>query len=111
MPQSLALRLYRLLGILEKSHGLARFDGLHRQVLNAVIEAQIAGKSITSQDIVDMGLTSRSSTYRKVSDLKENAFLVDRWEKGVCYLDLGPGCNEHFSKVDDLLRTLSVETA
>ena len=111
MSQSIGLRLYRLLGVLEKSHGLARFDGLHRQVLNAVIEAQIAGKPITSQDIVDLALTSRSSTYRKISDLKENGFLIDQWDQGVCYVNLGPGCKEHFSKVDDIIKALAIENA
>jgi hypothetical protein len=111
MSQSMGLRLYRLLGVLEKSHGLARFDGLHRQVLNAVIEAQVAGKPISSQDIVDLAFTSRSSTYRKISDLKENGFLVDHWEQGICYVNLGPGCKEHFSKVDDILKVLAVENA
>ena len=76
-----------------------------------MIDAQDAGKSIVIQDIVDLGLTSRSSTYRKVSDLKENGFLVDRWERGVCYLDLGPECKQHFSKVEDILRALAFEKA
>ena len=111
MAHSLGLRLYRLLGILEKSHGLADFDGLHRQILTEVIDAHIAGQRITSQNIIEKGLTSRSSTYRKVSDLKDNGFLVDHWDQGVCYLNLGPGCEQHFLKVGDILKGLTVENS
>ena len=111
MSKSLALRLYQLLGVLEKSHGLADFDGLHRQVLNAVIEAHIAGTSITNQDIVELGITSRSSTYRKITDLKASGFLEDTWEQGVCYLSLGPECHEHFTKIGTILGTLAIDKA
>ena len=106
MVNTIAVRLYRILGILEKSHGLADFDGLHRQILNAVIDAHISGRGMTNQDVVALGLTSRSSTYRKLGDLKESGFISDHWQHGECFLTLGPKCQEHFDRVGTELKAL-----
>ena len=111
MSQSLGLRLYQLLGVLEKSHGLAVFDGLHRQVLNAVIDANISGESITSQDIVEIGITSRSSIYRKIGDLKDAGFISEAWDKGVCYLVIGPECKKHLIKLGNAMGSLTIDKA
>ena len=111
MIHTIAMRLYRILGILEKDHGFADFDGLHRQVLNAVIEASMAGRSITNQEIVDLVITSRSSTYRKIGDLKAGGFLVDHWQDGLCYLNVGPKCQEHFDRLGAELEALNLGKA
>ena len=111
MSVSFGLRLYQLLGVLEKSHGMAAFDGLHRQVLNAVIDAHLSGTAITSQDIVEQNFTSRSSTYRKIGDLKDVGFIDEAWDKGVCYLVLGPECDTHFKKVSDSMGSLVIDKA
>lgn len=107
MVNIVAMRLYQMLGILEKSHGLTVYDGLHRQVLNAVIDAHVAGHNITNQDIVDLGFTSRSSTYRKIGELKFGGFLADEWNQGICNLKLGPKSLEHFERVADELKVLT----
>ena len=87
------------------------FDGLHRQVLNAVIDANISGESITSQDIVEIGITSRSSIYRKIGDLKDAGFINEAWDKGVCYLVIGPECKKHLTKVGDVMGSLVIDKA
>ena len=109
MPKSLALRLYGLLGQLEKHYGLAGFDGLHRQVLTAVINAHVAGTSITNQEVTELGITSRSSTYRKIAELKEAGLLEGTWKENNCYLSLGPKCDEYFGEVTTLFTGLLSE--
>ena len=90
MEHSLGFKIYSLLSVLERKHGMLWADGLHRQVFMAVLEAQLEGKSITNQQLVELEFTSRSSTYRKIGDLKQLGFISEKWEKGSCYLELGP---------------------
>lgn len=109
MNKIVVMRLYRVLGVLEKSYRLTNLDGLHRQVLNAVIDAHVAGKTITNQQIVDLDITSRSSTYRKINDLKAIGFLNDEWIDGVCFLSIGRKCESYFEKANEALKGMSCE--
>ena len=94
MKTNIGFKIYSLLGILETKHNLTWADGLHRQVLMAVLDAQIAGNTISNQQIVEKGFTSRSSTYRKIADLREHDFLSDKWDNAICNLELGPAALE-----------------
>jgi hypothetical protein len=89
METSVGFKIYTLLGILETKHNLNWADGLHRQVLMAVIDAHYTDKKLSNVDLVEMQFTSRSSTYRKIAELKDLGFLAEEWHEGVCYLILG----------------------
>ena len=106
MKTSIGLKIYSLLGMLETKHDLLWADGLHRQVLMAVLDAQIAGNTISNQQIVEKGFTSRSSTYRKIADLREHDFLSDKWDNAICNLELGPAALELIRDADVNLRDL-----
>lgn len=60
----------------------------------SVLEAQTAGVPISNQQLVEKGFTSRSSTYRKITELKKFGFLSDRWNNATCHLELGPAALE-----------------
>jgi DNA-binding IclR family transcriptional regulator len=94
MKTSIGFNIYSLLGVLEKKHNLMWADGLHRQVLMSVLEAHSSGVSISNQQIVDKGFTSRSSTYRKIAELKQLGFLSEKWNNATCNLELGPAALE-----------------
>jgi len=106
MKTNIGFKIYSLLGILETKHNLTWADGLHRQVLMAVLDAQIAGNTISNQQIVEKGFTSRSSTYRKIADLREHDFLSDKWDNAICNLELGPAALELIRDADVNLRDL-----
>ena len=106
MKTSIGFNIYSLLGVLEKKHNLMWADGLHRQVLMSVLEAHTLGVSISNQQIVDKGFTSRSSTYRKIADLREHNFLSDKWDNAICNLELGPAALELIKDADVNLRDL-----
>ena len=106
MKTNIGFKIYSLLGILETKHNLTWADGLHRQVLMAVLDAQIADNTISNQQIVEKGFTSRSSTYRKIADLREHDFLSDKWDNAICNLELGPAALELIRDADVNLRDL-----
>ena len=106
MIKAIARRVYNLLGILEKTHGFDVFDGLHRQILNVILKAELDEKSISPTDVVELGLTSRSSTYRKINDLKRKGFIALEWKDEYCYLRIGPQCDELFRSVDERIKDI-----
>ena len=104
MNHSLSFKIYSLLNTLEKKHNLLWADGLHRQVLIAVLDAERTGLRLNNQHIVDLNFTSRSSTYRKISDLKETHFLSDIWDDNICYLTLGSAAIGMIAAADNKIK-------
>jgi hypothetical protein len=110
MNIGIGTKIYLLLSTLEAKHNLLWADGLHRQVLMAVLDAQRSGLRLTNQHIVDLNLTSRSSTYRKIADLKQLGFLSDIWDDTICYLTLGPAAIILLSDADNTMKAFSEKT-
>jgi hypothetical protein len=104
MSKNISFSIYSLLGIIEAKHNFLWADGLHRQVLIAVLDAERTGLRLTNQHIVDLNLTSRSSTYRKISDLKQSGFLSEIWDDNICYLALGSAAISLFAAADNKLK-------
>lgn len=110
MSQSIALKVYSLLSQVEKKHNFNLADGLHRQIFLAVMDGNDKGMRFTNQHIVDLNFTSRSSTYRKIADLKEWGFLSDMWDDTICYLKLGPSANDMLADAEKKLQVISAKT-
>ena len=106
MSEHLSMSVVSLLGQSEKRHNMGSLDSLHWDVLIAIMEAQRAGKPITNQDLVDLQFTSRSSTYRKIADMRKLDILTEKWNKGTCALELGPQALAFFDETDKSLREL-----
>ena len=98
----LGQNLFTLLGILEKKHNLTPLDGLHRQVLYFVMDCFAKDGAVSTVNVVEQHFTSRSSTYRKISDLRQMGFLAEDWREGVCMILPGP-------KLDDFIAELGNE--
>jgi len=98
----LGQNLFTLLGILEKKHNLTTLDGLHRQVLYFVMDCFAKDGAVLTVNVVEQHFTSRSSTYRKISDLREMGFLMEQWREGVCMILPGP-------KLDQFIAELGAE--
>lgn len=98
----LGQNLFTLLGILEKKHSLTSLDGLHRQVLYFVMDCFAKDGAVSTVHVVEQHFTSRSSTYRKISDLRAMGFLMEQWREGVCMILPGP-------KMDQFIAELGAE--
>ena len=107
MNIGIGTKIYLLLSTLEAKHNFLWADSLHRQVLMAVLDAERTGLRLTNQHIVDLNFTSRSSTYRKISDLKETHFLSDIWDDNICYLTLGSAAINMIAAADNKLKAIS----
>jgi len=107
MNIGIGTKIYLLLSTLEAKHNLLWADGLHRQDLMAVLAAEGTGLRLTNQHIVDLNLSSRSSTYRKISDLKQSGFLSEIWDDNICYLALGTAAISMFAAADNKLKAIS----
>ena len=106
MSKELSMSVVSLLAESEKRHDMGALDSLHWDVLVAVMQAQRAGQTVTNQDLVDMKFTSRSSTYRKIADMRKLDILSEKWNKGTCALELGPKADAFFDEADKGLRAL-----
>lgn len=110
MNTSMAIKLYCLLSTLEAKHNLLWTDGLHRKILMAVLDAHRNGLRYSTYQIVDLDFTSRSSTYRKISDLKISGFLSEIWDENTCYLTLGPSSIAMIADADIMVKNFSAKT-
>ena len=99
MMHSIGQNLFTLLGILEKKHQLTKLDGLHRQVLYYVMDCFAKQGAVSTVNLVDQNFTSRSSTYRKINDLRRMEFVVEDWREGVCMILPGPKMSQFITEL------------
>ena len=55
-----------------------------RAIFNFIVKSAAKGKLATPQDVLNTKITSRSSTYRHLSELTELEMIYQRWDQGVC---------------------------
>lgn len=68
-------QIFALLTTLEREYGIALLEKDERAIFDFIVFAIAEGRDVTGADIVDARLTSRSSTYRHLTALK-NAGLI-----------------------------------
>ena len=83
MNQELAAVLEQI-NTLELRYGLSRIDNHQRDIFNFIVKSAAKGKLATPQDVLNTKITSRSSTYRHLSELTELEMIYQRWDQGVC---------------------------
>jgi hypothetical protein len=110
MHTSIGIKLYCLISTIEAKHNMLWTDSLHRKILMAVLDAHRNGLRYSTYQIVDLDFTSRSSTYRKISDLKISGFISEIWDNNTCYLTLGPSAIDMIADADNMLRIFSAKT-
>ena len=81
-----AQKFLMLIGQLETKHQFSDLDGLHRIILFQIMDTCFSGGNITINQILDKKLSSRSSVYRKISDLKKYEFITENWDGFICHL-------------------------
>jgi hypothetical protein len=73
-------------------------------VLYFVMDCFARGGSVSTVHVVEQQFTSRSSTYRKLSDLREMGLVMEQWNDGVCMVLPGP-------KMDQFIADLGTEAS
>jgi hypothetical protein len=90
MSQTLA-RLFSALSALERKYGLAELDPEERAIFGFIAGEVAEGRQPAMQDVLTAGLTSRSTAYRKVANLKDCGLIEHRQRAGMDYFAISSG--------------------
>lgn len=70
-------QIFALLTTLEREYGIALLEKDERAIFDFIVVAISKGQEISGADVVDAKLTSRSSTYRHLTSLKEAGLISE----------------------------------
>ncbi|MFZ4787670.1 MAG: hypothetical protein ACOYLL_06245 [Beijerinckiaceae bacterium] len=102
-------RLLCMLNMLERKHGIVNLDSHQREFLEIIVRQNAAGQIITPNDLVDLNLTSRSSTYRKLADLRELNLIKEDWIDGQCQLSAADGTKEFINSLQNGIQFITAQ--
>jgi hypothetical protein len=68
-------RLFTLFTTIEREFGIASLEKGEREILDFIVASEEAGKEISSESIVFLGVASRATIYRRVSSLRNLGFV------------------------------------
>jgi hypothetical protein len=103
-----AQKLLSMLNTLEREHGLLNLDGHQRVFLETIVSRSAAKQHVTPNDLVDMNLTSRSSTYRKIAELRALNLITEQWINGKCCLSPSNSTTDFAEKLETGFKALKV---
>ena len=95
-----AQKLLSMLNTLEREHGLLDLDGHQRLILEEIVSRTAANQYVTPNDLVEMNLTSRSSTYRKIAELRALDLVSEEWIDGKCCLSPSHATTNFIEKLE-----------
>jgi hypothetical protein len=107
MPLKTTDRLLTMLNMLERKHGFMSLDVHQREFLQFIVRQDAHNEIVTPNDLVDLNLTSRSSTYRKLADLRNLNLIKEDWIDGQCRLSAAEGTTEFFNSLQHGIQLLS----
>ncbi len=102
-------RLLNLLNMLERKHGITNLDSHQREFLEFIVRQGAAGLTVTPNDVVELNLTSRSSTYRKLADLRELNLIKETWIDGQCQLSAADSTKEFVTSLRNGIQLLTAQ--
>ncbi len=100
--QTTFARVLHLLMTLERSFGLSGLDAEQRAIFDFIVARAAEDKPPSANDIVNAKITSRSSTYRHLSALKDSGMIFDEFIDGAHVMKLMPQFSAFVEKVSDL---------
>lgn len=79
-------RLYQILSIIERNHGLTALDCSSRTLLDIIVERELNGQRTTARDLIDVSGMARAVVYRKLNTLKSANWIKEHWhDYKLCY--------------------------
>ena len=92
-----ARKLYELISIVARQHGLTKLDPSARLVLDMIVEREAKGLRTAARDLIESTDLSRALVYRKLNDLKVKNWISEEWvEFKLCY-KIGPQSDACFA--------------
>ena len=96
-------KLFELISIIARRHGLSELDPPSRRLLDCIIERETKTQLTTARDLIEETQLSRALVYRKLSDLKSCGWITENWvDFKLCYL-AGPQSELVFSALAEAL--------
>lgn len=99
-----ARKLYELISIVARRHGLTGLDPSSRHILDVIIERDTRGLRSTARDIIAETDLSRALVYRKLNDLKSLNWISEEWvDFKLCY-KTGPQSENYFVALKEAVK-------
>jgi len=85
-----AIRLYQVISIIERRHGLTALDIPSRTLLDLIVTRELNGDRTTARDLIDVSGMARAVVYRKLITLKKAQWIKEDWQDyKLCYSTAG----------------------
>jgi hypothetical protein len=79
-------RLYQMLSIIERKHGLTALDCSARALLDLIVSRELKGYRTTARDLIEVSGKARAVVYRKLNSLKQGQWIQEHWHDfKLCY--------------------------
>lgn len=79
-------RLYQMLSIIERKHGLTALDTSSRTLLDLIVTRELNGERTTARDLIEVSGMARAVVYRKLNTLKQSNWIKEHWQDyKLCY--------------------------
>lgn len=80
-------RLYQMLSIIERKHGLTALDTSSRTLLDLIVSRELNGERSTARDLIEASGMARAVVYRKLNALKKDHWIEEHWHDfKLCYV-------------------------
>ena len=100
-------QIFALLTALEREYGIALLEKDERAIFDFIVIALSKGQDITGADIVDAKLTSRSSTYRHLTSLREAGLISEVVKDGRPVIVIDAKFDQFKKSLDRITRKIS----
>ena len=79
-------RLYQMLSVIERKHGLTALDTSSRALLDLIVSRELNGERSTARDLIEASGMARAVVYRKLNTLKDGHWIEEHWrDYKLCY--------------------------
>lgn len=79
-------RLYQMLSVIERTHGLTALDTSSRTLLDLIVSRELNGERSTARDLIEASGMARAVVYRKLNALKAGYWIEEHWhDYKLCY--------------------------
>ena len=96
-------KLFELISIIARRHGLSGLDPSSRLMLDCIIERETNHQLTTARDLIEQTQLTRALVYRKLNDLKHCGWIKENWvDFKLCYL-AGPQSEMMFHALAEAL--------
>lgn len=81
-----ARRLYQVISIIERQHGLTELDASARALLDLIVAREMNGEKTSARELIQASGIARAVVYRKLNALKRGQWIQDDWSDfKLCY--------------------------